>query len=199
MKIGLFFGSFNPVHNGHLAIADFLKQKKIFDQIWMVVSPNNPFKNKEDLLPETDRFNMLQLAIQNDPYLHACDVEFALLKPSYTINTLHYLESQYPKYEFALILGSDNMENFHKWKNYEDILNRYMIYVYPRSNETFEKKMHPHIVYLDAPLIPVSATEIRNLLKQQKPVAEYMPDSVIQSRYFKKNYTFAATKNKSSL
>jgi nicotinate-nucleotide adenylyltransferase len=130
---------------------------------------------------------MLQLAIHDDPYLHASDVEFLLPKPSYTINTLHYLENLYPNYEFALILGKDNMENFHKWKNYREILNRYMIYVYPRSNETFEKQEHPHIVYLDAPLLPVSATEIRNFLKQKKPVTEYLPEAVIRYIEEKRN------------
>jgi nicotinate-nucleotide adenylyltransferase len=187
MKTALYFGSFNPIHNGHLAIARFLHEKRWFDQIWMVVSPNNPLKNRNDLLPENDRLNMLQLAIQDDPYLHACDVEFLLPKPSYTINTLHYLENQYPNYEFALILGNDNMENFHKWKNYEEILDRYMIYVYPRNNETFEKQEHPHIVYLDAPLLPVSATEIRNLLKQKNPVTEYLQETVIQYIEEKRN------------
>ena len=180
MKIGLFFGSFNPVHNGHLAMAKFLKQKNFFDQIWMVVSPNNPLKSKDELMDESDRLNMVKLAIQNFPYLHACDVEFSLPKPSYTVNTLHELENQYPNDEFSLIIGNDNMDNFHHWKDYEEILNRYMIYVYPRNNETFEKKVHPHICYLDAPLLPVSATEIRRLLKQGEPVAEYLPDAVLQ-------------------
>ena len=181
MKIGLYFGSFNPVHNGHLAIAEFLKQKKLFDQIWLVVSPNNPLKDKNELLPENARLDMVKLAIQDFPYLHVCNVEFLLPKPSYTINTLHYLENQYPNYEFALILGADNMENFHKWKNYEEILNCYMIYVYPRDNETFKRKSkHPHVIYLDAPLLPVSATEIRALLQQGKQVKEYLPNAVIQ-------------------
>ena len=178
MKIGLFFGSFNPIHNGHLAIAEHIAQQKLFDQIWFVVSPSNPFKDKNDLLPENDRLNMVKLAIKNFPYLYACDVEFSLPKPSFTINTLHFLENQYPTYEFSLILGNDNMENFHQWKNYEEILERFVIYVYPRSKEVFEKKKHPHIVYLDAPLLPVSATEIRNLLKQGKSVADYLPDGV---------------------
>jgi len=181
MKIGLYFGSFNPIHNGHLAIAQFLMQKSLFDQIWMVVSPNNPLKDKNGLAPEDDRLNMVKLAIQDFPYLHACDVEFSLPSPSYTINTLYCLEKQYPNYEFSLILGADNIENFHKWKDYEEILSRYMLYVYPRSNETFEKIIeHPHIVYLDAPLLPVSATEIRTLLQQKMPVAEYLPDLVIR-------------------
>jgi len=179
MKIGLFFGSFNPIHNGHLAIAESIAQQKLFDQIWLVVSPNNPLKEKNDLLPENKRLEMIKLAIQNFPNLYACDVEFSLPKPSYTINTLHFLENQYPNDEFSLILGNDNMDNFHLWKNYEEILERFTIYVYPRSNEAFEKKEHPHIVYLDAPLLPISATEIRNLLKHGKPIEDYLPLTVI--------------------
>ena len=181
MKIGLYFGSFNPIHNGHLAIAQFLKQKALFDQIWMVVSPNNPLKDKNDLAPENDRLNMVKLAIQDFPYLHACDVEFSLSSPSYTIETLNCLEKQYPSYEFSLILGADNIENFHKWKNYEEILKRYTLYVYPRSGGGFEKiTEHPHIIYLDAPLLPVSATDIRGLLERGKPVVGYLPGLVVR-------------------
>ena len=181
MKIGLYFGSFNPIHNGHLAIAQFLMQKSLFDQIWMVVSPNNPLKDKSDLAPENDRLNIVKLAIQDIPYLHACDIEFSLPAPSYTIETLNELEKQYPNDEFSLILGADNIENFHKWKRYEEILKRYMLYVYPRSGGGFEKIIvHPHIVYLKAPLLPVSATEIRALLRQKKSVAEYLPAAVVQ-------------------
>jgi len=180
MKIGLFFGSFNPIHKGHLAIAEFLKQKNLFDQIWMVVSPNNPLKEKNELMDEDCRFEMVKLAIRNYPYLHACDVEFSLPKPSFTINTLHHIENQYPNYEFSLILGNDNMENFHQWKEYGEILERFKIYVYPRNNESFNKKEHPHILYLDAPLLPVSATEIRHLLKNGKTVTDYLPVEIIE-------------------
>jgi len=181
MKIGLYFGSFNPIHNGHLAIAQFLMQQSLFEQIWMVVSPNNPLKNKNDLAPENDRLNMVKLAIQDIPYLHACDIEFSLPSPSYTIETLNELEKQYPNDEFSLILGADNIENFHKWKHYEEILKRYILYVYPRSGKTFEKNIeHPHIVYLEARLLPVSATEIRRVLRQKKAVAEYLPEAVVE-------------------
>jgi len=179
MKIGLYFGSFNPIHNGHLAIAQFLMQKSLFDQIWMVVSPSNPLKDKNDLAPENDRLQMVKLAIQDIPYLHACDIEFLLPSPSYTINTLDCLEKQYPTDEFSLILGADNIENFHQWKNYEEILKRYMLYVYPRSGGAFTKTMeHPHVVYLEAQLLPVSATEVRGALRQEKAVAELLPVAV---------------------
>ena len=181
MKVGLYFGSFNPVHNGHLAIAKFLNEKKLFDQIWLVVSPNNPLKNEEELMAEHQRLNLVKAAIQDEPYLRACDVEFALPKPSYTIDTLHILEKQYPDYTFSLILGADNLQHFRQWKNYKEILEHYLIYVYPRGEKTDETVIrHPHIVLLDAPLLPISATEIRDLIKKKMPVNEYLPDAVKQ-------------------
>jgi len=190
MTIALFFGSFNPIHNGHLAMARFLKQKKLFDWIWFVVSPNNPLKEKEILMNENDRLNMVKLAIQDDPFLYACDIEFLLPSPSYTIDTLHYLEKQYLNYNFSLVLGADNLENFNQWKNYEEILNKYLIYVYPRNHAHFEPPIkHPNIIYMDeAPLLSISATEIRTLLQQQKTVTEYLPVSVIQ--YIKDRFLF---------
>jgi len=181
MKIGLYFGSFNPVHKGHLKIAEFLKQKSLFEQIWLVVSPNNPLKKSINLLPENHRLNMVELAIQNNPFLYACDVEFHLPKPSYTIDTLNHLEKQYPNHQFSLILGADNIKNFHQWKKYEEILNRFTIYVYPRGNNTFEKKIeHPHIIFVDAPLLPISATEVRDLLQKTMPVNDFLPEIVVQ-------------------
>ena len=181
MKIGLYFGSFNPVHKGHLAIAEFLKQKSLFEQIWLVVSPNNPLKDSMDLIPENHRLNMVKLAIQNNPFLYACDVEFHLPKPSYTIDTLNHLEKQHRNHQFFLILGADNIINFHQWKKYEEILNRFTIYVYPRDNNTFEKKIEdPHIVYLEAPLLPVSATEVRDLLRKKMSVKDFLPELVVQ-------------------
>lgn len=181
MKIGLFFGSFNPVHKGHLAIAHFMMQEVLFDQIWMVVSPNNPLKHQQELAHENDRLEMVKLAIQDVPYLRACDVEFSLPKPSYTIDTLHRLDKQYPNYKFSLILGADNIDNFHLWKNYEEILNHYFIYVYPRCSDNFEHLIqHSHIIYTDAPLLSVSATEVRHLLQQKKPVNNLLQTSIIQ-------------------
>lgn len=185
MNIGLYFGSFNPIHNGHLAIARLLYEKCGFDEIWMIVSPNNPLKDKEELWNANDRLNMVKLAIEDFPFLRACDVEFSLPTPSYTINTLHLLEKQYPNNEFSLILGADNMENFHKWKNYKEILDRYTIYVYPRNNEVVEKtEQHLHVHYVNAPLLPISATKVRNLLQLQQPVENYLPTSVV--KYLKK-------------
>jgi len=185
MKVGLFFGSFNPVHYGHISIARFLKENEMFDQIWWVVSPNNPLKNKNDLIHENHRLNMVQLAIEDFPYLYACDVEFSLPTPSYTVDTLNFLEKKYPTYSFDLILGADNMTHFHLWKNYEDILKRYKIYVYPRTDSDEKKIEYPNIIFVNAPLLPVSATDIRTLLQQKKPVAEYLPPSV--ARYIEEN------------
>ena len=184
MKIGLFFGSFNPIHYGHLAMAQFLKEEDIFDQIWMVVSPNNPLKENFELADAHHRLKLVQLAVEDFPFLKSCDVEFSLPVPSYTIDTLHYLDTQNPNYEFSLILGTDNIENFHKWKNYEEIQNKYKIYVYPRSTgntkNTNQLIDHQNIIYIDAPLLPISATEIRTLLRQKKPVDNFIPHSVIQ-------------------
>jgi nicotinate-nucleotide adenylyltransferase len=189
MATALFFGSFNPIHNGHLAIALFLKQKALFDRIWLVVSPNNPLKEKGGLANEKHRLNMVKRAIEDFPFLHACDVEFSLPTPSYTIETLNYLKKQYPNDNFSLILGADNMTNFYQWKDYEDILNNYKIYVYPRSENMPAPVQHHNIIYMnDAPLLPVSATEIRSLLQQHKTVTEYLPVSVVQ--YINDNQLF---------
>jgi nicotinate-nucleotide adenylyltransferase len=147
-----------------------------------MVSPNNPLKEKNQLADAIHRLNMVKLAIQDFPFLHACDLEFSLPSPSYTIETLHCLEKKYPDYDFSLILGADNIENFHQWKNYEEILNRYKIYVYPRNKDNNEQPVeHQNIIYIhDVPLLPVSATEIRLLQQQHKAVTEYLPASVIQ-------------------
>ena len=181
MSIGLFFGSFNPIHNGHIAMAHFLKEKNLFHEIWIVVSPNNPFKVNHELADANHRLKMVQLAIRDFSFLKACDVEFSLPLPSYTIDTLHYLDSQYPNSEFSLILGTDNIANFHKWKDWEEIRNKYKIYVYPRGAEHASQHVkHHNISYVDAPLLPVSATAIRTLLQQKKPVHNFLPPSVIQ-------------------
>jgi len=131
MNIGLFFGSFNPVHIGHIAIAGYLAQFTELDQVWMVVSPHNPLKEKSSLLADYHRMAMLKLAIEHTPYLKASDVEFHLPQPSYTVNTLAHLEEKYPAHRFMLILGSDNLQSFMKWKNHEVILKRYKMIVYP--------------------------------------------------------------------
>jgi len=179
MKIGLFFGSFNPIHMGHMVLANYLVEYTDLDKIWFVVSPQNPFKNKETLLDEKQRLYMVKLAIENDNRFKASDIEFKLTQPSYTINTLVHLKEKFPKNEFALIMGADNLETFHKWKNYETILKKHDIYVYPRPNSTGgDLKDHPKVKITTAPLIEISSTAIRNAIKEKKDMRHFVPASV---------------------
>lgn len=181
-KIGLFFGSFNPVHVGHMIIANYLLNESDLDEIWMVVSPHNPLKSKDSLARDYDRLDLLRLAIGQNPKLKASDIEFGLPKPSYTIDTLTFLKEKYPNREFALIMGGDNLSTFHKWKNYNSILEHYQIYVYKRPEyELGEFATHPsvHIVG-DAPLLHLSASYIRQLVKENKSIKYLVPDTVYQ-------------------
>lgn len=177
MKIGLFFGSFNPVHVGHLIIAETLLNESDLDKIWFVISPQNPFKQKNSLLNEYDRLHLVSLATKNHDKIQASDIEFSLPQPSYTIDTLTHLASNYPKDEFSLIMGADNIESLPKWKNYETILKYYSIYVYPRPGyqQNFE---HPNIKSVHAPLMELSATKIRELRKLNKSIRFMVTESV---------------------
>jgi nicotinate-nucleotide adenylyltransferase len=169
MKIGLFFGSFNPIHVGHLIIANIMAQNTDLDKVWFVVSPQNPLKKKSNLAHEFDRLKMVELAIHDNYKLEATDIEFHLPKPSYTIDTLTYISSKYPKYDFSIIMGEDNLYSFDKWKNYEQILNNYKIYVYQRPNtKDSEFKKHPNVKLIEAPLLDISATYIRELFVHNK-------------------------------
>ncbi|MGB1218100.1 MAG: nicotinate (nicotinamide) nucleotide adenylyltransferase, partial [Saprospiraceae bacterium] len=151
-KIGLFFGSFNPVHIGHMIIAEFVATHTDLDKVWMVISPQNPFKKKSTLAKDYDRLHMVKAAIGDNPHLEACDIEFGLPQPSYTIDTLTYLKEKYPTKEFSLIMGGDNLGTLHKWKNYELLLKNHEIYVYKRPNyELGELENHPSIKMFDAP------------------------------------------------
>src|SRR5579863_9384801 len=170
-KVGLFFGSFNPIHIGHLVIAEYMVEFTPLEQIWFVVSPRNPLKKKETLLNETHRIRMVRLAIEYDIRFKASSVEFNLPRPSYTINTLAYLNEKYPKVEFSLILGLDNVTTLHKWKNYETLLKNYKIYVYPRvysGNKSPALVSHPSISLTEAPIMEVSSTFIRNAISEGK-------------------------------
>ncbi len=180
-KIGLFFGSFNPIHIGHLIIANIMAENSDLHKVWFVVSPQNPFKPSKGLLHEFDRYDMVKAAIADHYKLEASDVEFNLPKPSYTIHTLAYLTEKFPGKEFKVIIGEDNLENFTKWKNHEEILNQFGLYVYPRPHVTnSELRRHPHVKMIEAPLLDISATYIRNCIKSNKSIRYLVPEPVEQ-------------------
>ncbi|MEO6902100.1 MAG: nicotinate (nicotinamide) nucleotide adenylyltransferase [Bacteroidia bacterium] len=185
MKIGLFFGSFNPVHVGHLVLANYMLSFTDLEEVWFIVSPQNPLKKKKTLLDERHRLQLVRLAIDDHPKLKANDIEFKISRPSYTTNTLAHLKEKYPHVNFTLILGADNLENFHKWKNYEEILNHHELYIYPRINnnasstsEALLLEKHPKVKMVDAPLLEISSTFIRNAIKDKKDVRYFMPLAV---------------------
>ncbi len=181
MKVGLFFGSFNPIHIGHLVIANHMVEYSPLDQVWFVVTPHNPFKNKSSLLDNYQRLEMVYRATKDYTKIKPSDIEFNLPQPNYTINTLVYLQEKHPKYEFALIMGEDNLKSFHKWKNYELILENHDIYVYPRvSEQTIETQFdgHKKIHVINAPLMEISSTFIRQAIKDGKNVQPMLPQHV---------------------
>ena len=190
MEIGLYFGSFNPIHHGHLIIANYVLQHSRLNQVWFVVSPQNPMKASGSLLNEYHRFYLVQLAIEGDNYLRAVDIEFKLPKPSYTADTLAYLKEKYPSYQFSLIMGGDSYSNLSKWKNPEYILKNHPIYVYRRLGDTNENNAIPsHVIYVDAPIIEISSTYIRATVKKGFSVRYLVPDKVCdeieKSGYYK--------------
>ena len=183
MKIGLYFGTFNPIHIGHLIIANHMAEHSDLDQVWMVVTPHNPLKKKSTLLDDYHRLHMVQLATEEFPKIRPSDIEFKLSQPNYTVNTLVHLEEKYPNYEFSLIMGEDNLKSLHKWKNYEAILAHHAIYVYPRledksqigelsstESEKIVSKDHPKIHLINAPVVEISSTFIRDNIKKGKNV-----------------------------
>jgi len=177
--IGLFFGSFNPVHIGHLIIANHLANETDLDQVWMVVSPQNPFKEKKSLAKDRVRYHLVYLAIGDNPRIAASDVEFSLPRPSYTIDTLAYLHEKYPEKRFSLIMGGDNVPTLHKWKNGDLLLERYSIYVYGRPGyDPGPAGMHPNIRLVDAPLLDISSTYIRQLIAAKKSIRYLVPEPV---------------------
>ena len=193
MNIGLFFGSFNPIHIGHLIIANVVREQTDLQQVWFVVSPQNPFKKAKNLLNEYDRLRMVELAVEDNYDLRACNIEFSMPKPSYTADTLAYLGEKYPQHNFHLILGSDNLTHFHRWKNYQAIIDHHLLYVYPRPdasapNINDEISTHPSLHHVEAPLLNISATFIRNLVQQDRSVKYLVADEVANYIRNKKLY-----------
>lgn len=177
--VGLFFGSFNPIHVGHLIIAGYMLEFTDLKEVWFVISPHNPLKAKETLLEDHHRLQLVRIAIENSTKLKASNIEFDMPKPSYTSNTLAYLKDKYPKKRFALIMGSDNLETFHKWKNYEYILNNYCLYVYPRpASDGGNLKSHANVKMVNAPLVEISASFIRAAIKVKKDVRYMLTEPV---------------------
>ena len=180
-KIGLFFGSFNPVHVGHMIIANFMATHTSLNQVWMVVSPHNPHKSKKTLAKDYDRLHLVKLAIGDNLNLKASDIEFSLPKPSYTIDTLAYLKEKYPNYQFTLIMGGDNLATFHKWKNHELILLHHPFYVYQRPDYNLGALLHhPKVHIFEAPLMQISASYIRKCLQEGKSIEYLVPEKVFQ-------------------
>lgn len=180
-KIGLYFGTFNPIHVGHLTIANHLAEHSDLDKIWFVVTPHSPFKKKSSLLDNHQRLEMVYLATKTYDKLEPSDIEFKLPQPNYTVNTLAHLEEKYPDHEFSLIMGEDNLKGFHKWKNYEVILERHSIYVYPRISEgvvEHQFKNHPKIKRVEAPIMEISSTFIRNSIKDHKNIRPLLDQDV---------------------
>ena len=175
MKIGLFFGSFNPIHIGHLAIANFMSEFTDLNQVWMVVSPQNPFKSESSLMDARKRFALVKKAIGRNPKIKAVDLEFTLPQPSYTITTLKVLSKKFSQDKFVIIIGSDNLSTFYKWKDYKTILSEYELYVYPRSGFTRSKlKNHANVRIVKAPRMDVSSTFIREAIKKGKDVRYFV-------------------------
>lgn len=183
MKVGLYFGTFNPIHIGHLIIANHMAENSDLDQIWMVVTPHNPHKKKSSLLDDHHRLQMVFLATEDYPKIKPSDIEFKLPQPNYTVLTLAHLQDKYPQHEFSLIMGEDNLNSLHKWKNYEVILQNHHIYVYPRVNDLIidpEILAHPHIHKVDAPVMEISSTFIRESIKEGKNAMPLLPHKVWQ-------------------
>ena len=179
MKVGLYFGSFNPIHIGHLAIANYMVEYSDLDEVWLIISPQNPLKKKNTLLNEYDRLKMVELAVQDDLRIKPCDIEFRLPKPSYTIDTLTYLRERNPKVDFILIAGTDNFQSFHKWKNYEEILKQYQLYIYPRPGSDLGKyKDYNNIKLINAPLMEISSSFVRDAIKNNKDIRYFLSEEV---------------------
>lgn len=181
MKIGLYFGTFNPIHVGHMIIANHMVEFTDLEQVWTVVTPHNPFKKKDTLLADNIRLELVFQATADFPKIKPSDIEFRLEQPNYTVHTLAHLQDKFPQHEFALLMGEDNLKSLHKWKNYEVILEHHDVYVYPRissepTNPMFEN--HPKIHLIDAPVVEISSTFIRDSIKEKKNIRPLLPEKV---------------------
>lgn len=187
-KTGLFFGSFNPIHIGHLILGSYMREFSDLDEVWFVISPHNPLKEKKSLLPDHHRLMLTKIAIEDDPEFRAIDIEFKMPRPSYTIDTLTYLSEQYPKKELVLTGGTDILPSFHKWKNYKVLLEQYKIYIYNRPGyDPGEYANHPSIKFFDAPRMEISSSFIRRAIRDGKDVRYMLPAGVwnyIQEMHF---------------
>ncbi len=178
-KVGLFFGSFNPIHSGHMIIASYMLHFTDLDNVWMVISPHNPLKEKKTLLADHHRYAMVQIAIEDNPRLRACNIEFKMPQPSYTIDTLVRLEEKHPDHQFVLIAGTDIFPTFHKWKNYQILLENYKLYIYQRPGyEAGEYAGHPHVTIFEAPLMEISSSFIRQAILEGRDIRYFVPDKV---------------------
>ena len=190
MKIGLYFGSFNPVHVGHLIIVNHILNESELEMIWFIVSPLNPFKDSHNLMNEYDRLHLVKKAIEEDPRLKASDIEFSLPKPSYTVHTLAYLKEKYPDHSFSIIMGSDSFQNLGKWKNPETLIENYPIIIYKRPGFDVNNKLNANITIMDAPLLEISSTHIRRLIKAGKSIKYLVPsnieEEILSSTFFRK-------------
>lgn len=180
-KIGLYFGTFNPIHVGHLIIANHLAENTNLDEVWMVITPQSPFKKKKNLLDNHHRLELVYRAVESFDKIKPCAIEFGMPTPNYTAKTLAVLSEKYPEKQFSLIMGEDNLKTFHKWKNYEHILSEYQIYTCPRVGEKEVPEAfvnHPNIQFTDTPIIEISATLIRNSIRDAKDVRPLLPNEV---------------------
>jgi len=179
MKIGLYFGSFNPIHTGHLIIASHILNHGDVERIWFVVSPHNPLKESSSLLIESHRLHLVQLAIENEPRFKASNIEFSMPRPSYTIDTLTHLSEKFPQHSFSVIMGSDSFQNIHKWKNHQLLMDNYPVIIYNRPGFPVADLKEERIRLLEAPLLDISSTFIRKLIKEKKSIRYLVSDEVM--------------------
>lgn len=189
MHIGLYFGSFNPIHIGHLIIASYARHTTDLQQVWLVVSPQNPLKPAKSLLNEYDRLHLIHKALDEDPDLRVTDIEFKLTKPSYTVHTLAHLTEKYPQHTFSIVMGSDSFMNLTHWKNYDYIVKNHRMYIFKRNGYEVENSIGANITIMDAPLLDISSTRIREMIRASIPIRYLVPDAVAKeievSRYYK--------------